>query len=139
MSRFKTCGLCFVLCALGAVTLAQEQPYVMVLPGDVEWGPATPKLPPGAMPSGADAPPLGIAPALNGYAAGQTAMAPGDVLLIASDGFYEAADGEGTLFGQARVEAVLRENAGRPSSQMAHQLRAAVKAFWRARAKYFNA
>ncbi len=48
MSRFKTCGLCFVLCALGAVTLAQEQPYVMVLPGDVEWGPATPKLPPGA-------------------------------------------------------------------------------------------
>jgi serine phosphatase RsbU (regulator of sigma subunit) len=51
------------------------------------------------------------------------------VLLIASDGFYEAANGEGTLFGQTRVEAVLRENAARPSSQMAQQLRAAVDAF----------
>ncbi len=79
--------------------------------------------------TGADAPPLGIAPALNGYAAGQTAVAPGDLLLVASDGFYESANSEGTLFGQTRVEAVLRENAGRPSSQIAQQLRAAVDAF----------
>ncbi len=48
MSKLRTWALCLVLCALSADALPQEQPYVMVLPGDVEWGPATPKLPPGA-------------------------------------------------------------------------------------------
>ncbi len=33
---------------IGASPLAQEPPHVVTLPDDVKWGPASPKLPPGA-------------------------------------------------------------------------------------------
>jgi quercetin dioxygenase-like cupin family protein len=36
------------LCALAGVTSSQDHTHVMVTPDDVEWGPASPKLPPGA-------------------------------------------------------------------------------------------
>ncbi len=79
--------------------------------------------------AGADAPPLGVAPDLDGYALRDTRLEPGDVLLVASDGFYEAAGNDGAHFGQARVEAVLRERAGSSSQDIAEALRRAVNAF----------
>jgi quercetin dioxygenase-like cupin family protein len=41
-------GLMLVLCALSGVTASQHSGHVMVLPDDITWGPASPKLPPGA-------------------------------------------------------------------------------------------
>ena len=37
-----------VLVAIASLCLAQEPSHVMVSPADVKWGPASPKLPPGA-------------------------------------------------------------------------------------------
>jgi hypothetical protein len=36
------------LCALSGVSLSQDHGHVMVLPDAIQWGPASPKLPPGA-------------------------------------------------------------------------------------------
>ena len=48
MSKFPRYGLTLALCALCSVTFSQDQGHVIVLPDDVKWGPASPKLPPGA-------------------------------------------------------------------------------------------
>jgi len=39
----------------------------------------------------------------------------GDVLLIGSDGLWEARGPDGSMFGKERVRAVLREHAARPA------------------------
>jgi quercetin dioxygenase-like cupin family protein len=48
MNKFAPYGLILMLCALCGVTSSQDHPHVLVLPDDVSWGPASPKLPPGA-------------------------------------------------------------------------------------------
>ena len=46
------------------------------------------------------------------YATGRTALAPGESIYVFTDGVTEAADSEGELFAEARLEAVLRAGAG---------------------------
>ena len=48
MTKLTRYGLMLVLCVLGGVTASQDPGHVMVLPDDITWGPASPKLPPGA-------------------------------------------------------------------------------------------
>lgn len=57
------------------------------------------------------------------------ALAPGDVLLIGSDGMWEARDPEGTMFGKERVRSVLRRNAHAPAAAMIAALLDALDAF----------
>ncbi len=56
-------------------------------------------------------------------------FAPGDWLVLLSDGIYEAAGADGALFGRARVEAVLLENRAAPAAQAAAALLAALQDF----------
>jgi hypothetical protein len=48
MKKCKASSLLVVLLTLISVSVAQEQTHVLVLPNAVKWGPASPKLPPGA-------------------------------------------------------------------------------------------
>ena len=48
VSRILQCGLVLLLLAAGPSSSAQQRSHVMVLPEGVNWGPASPKLPPGA-------------------------------------------------------------------------------------------
>ena len=58
-------------------------------------------------------------------------MAPGDILALLSDGIYEYRDAASEQFGEARVEAMLREHHDRPMSELSALLFAAVRAFAR--------
>jgi serine phosphatase RsbU (regulator of sigma subunit) len=46
------------------------------------------------------------------YATGRTALARGESIYVFTDGVTEAANGEGELFAEVRLEAVLRAGAG---------------------------
>ena len=48
MTKLTRYGLMLVLCVLSGATASQDPGHVMVLPDDITWGPASPKLPPGA-------------------------------------------------------------------------------------------
>jgi hypothetical protein len=48
MKNLKAYGLVLAALALAPVCFAQQSSHVMVTPEDVKWGPASPKLPPGA-------------------------------------------------------------------------------------------
>jgi phosphoserine phosphatase len=58
-------------------------------------------------------------------------MAPGDWLVLLSDGVYEYADADGLQFGRERVEQVLREAHARSADELAARLMQAVQAFAR--------
>lgn len=55
-------------------------------------------------------------------------LAPGDVLLVATDGLNEARDADGALFGYDRLRALVERLAGESAETIAHQLLAAVHA-----------
>jgi phosphoserine phosphatase RsbU/P len=55
--------------------------------------------------------PLGAMPLVRAKPPVELAMAEGDVLVLLSDGFYEHRDADGDLFGEARVEAIVRDRA----------------------------
>jgi phosphoserine phosphatase len=74
-------------------------------------------FPLGAMPLAALRPPLVLA------------FAPGDVLVLLSDGLYEWCDARGEAFGEARVREVVRAHHGLPTSELAARLLEAVQAF----------
>jgi len=61
----------------------------------------------------------------------EVALAPGDVVALLSDGFYERADASGELFGETRVEAILREHHGLDAAGLLARLERAVEAFAR--------
>ena len=64
------------------------------------------------------------------YAAGRTALAPGESIYVFTDGVTEAANSEGELFAEARLEAVL--GAGAACSSAAEIVKAvgdAVRGF----------
>jgi hypothetical protein len=48
MSSSKALGLALAAAAFGSLGAAQEQSHVIVSGGNVQWGPASAKLPPGA-------------------------------------------------------------------------------------------
>jgi phosphoserine phosphatase len=56
-------------------------------------------------------------------------LMPGDILVLLSDGIYEYHDRQDELFGEGRVEAVLRAYHGRRMSELSGILLDAVQAF----------
>lgn len=56
-------------------------------------------------------------------------LAPGDMLVLLSDGFYEQADTTGEQFGEDRALALLREHHGEPAADLLARLERAVQAF----------
>ncbi len=56
-------------------------------------------------------------------------LMPGDILVLLSDGIYEYHDRHNELFGEDRVEAVLRVHHGRRMSELSGILLDAVQAF----------
>ncbi|MEO5770607.1 MAG: GAF domain-containing SpoIIE family protein phosphatase [Burkholderiaceae bacterium] len=62
-------------------------------------------------------------------AASTLEMAPGDVLLLLSDGIYEQHDQRGEMLGEPRVERIVIEHHGHPMAELSAHLLAAVPAF----------
>jgi sigma-B regulation protein RsbU (phosphoserine phosphatase) len=58
-------------------------------------------------------------------------LGPGDVLAIATDGFFEACDPAGEQFGTERICRVLRDSRDLPAADMIESLRLAVEQFTR--------
>jgi phosphoserine phosphatase len=58
-------------------------------------------------------------------------LAPGDILILLSDGIFEYQDPDGEEFGTARVADVLRLHDGKPMAQLAAALLDSVRAFGR--------
>jgi sigma-B regulation protein RsbU (phosphoserine phosphatase) len=64
------------------------------------------------------------------YATGRTALAPGESIYVFTDGVTEAANAEGELFAEARLEAVLGAGAGCSSAaEMVKSVGEAVRGF----------
>ncbi len=62
-------------------------------------------------------------------------LAPGDWLVLLSDGVYEYADADGAQFGRERVEQVLRDAQGGSADEVALQLMQALQTFARGAAQ----
>lgn len=75
---------------------AGHNPLLWIHQGEVRW------LPSGGMPLGIV--PVGVFPPPP-----PTTMAPGDVLVLYTDGFTEAVNGTGDMYGEERLEAVVRK------------------------------
>jgi phosphoserine phosphatase len=58
-------------------------------------------------------------------------LAPGDILVLLSDGIYEYEDAAGAQFGEDRVQAILAEHHGRTMAELSGILLAEVRAFAR--------
>ena len=56
-------------------------------------------------------------------------IAPGEALLIGSDGLWEARSPDGDMFGKERVRDILRSNAGSPARDILEALTAALREF----------
>jgi sigma-B regulation protein RsbU (phosphoserine phosphatase) len=56
-------------------------------------------------------------------------MAPGDTLVLYSDGVTDAQDETGAFFGEERLQRVIRENAGLPAGQFLRALLEAIARF----------
>ncbi|HEY1392958.1 MAG TPA: GAF domain-containing SpoIIE family protein phosphatase [Methylibium sp.] len=73
--------------------------------------------------------PMGAMPLAGLRPAVELVLAPGDMLVLLTDGTYECERPDGTQFGQARVEQLLRELRGAGAAELARQLVQAVRAF----------
>jgi PAS domain S-box-containing protein len=73
--------------------------------------------------------PLGVVPEGVFPASPNVALAPGDLLLLCTDGVLEAADSAGTRFGEQRLLNVVRACRGESAAQVAENVYAAVRAF----------
>ncbi|WP_285906620.1 SpoIIE family protein phosphatase [Pseudodesulfovibrio pelocollis] len=62
------------------------------------------------------------------YAEGHTRLEPGEVLVLATDGVWEARDGKGRMFGKKRMLALIRENAHNSAQSIRDALMDAVDA-----------
>jgi sigma-B regulation protein RsbU (phosphoserine phosphatase) len=63
------------------------------------------------------------------FEAGTETLAPGDTLVLYTDGVVEPANGANAEFGTTRLEATVREGAGRPASEAARAVVDATRAF----------
>lgn len=77
---------------------------------------------------GADAPPLGLMP-IDVVPKDPVRLAPGDLYVVLSDGFHESRNADDEEFGLARVEALLRSEAGSEPEAIIAALHAAVDAW----------
>ena len=73
--------------------------------------------------------PLGAMPLPARRPAASIALAPGDLLVLLTDGVFEYFAPDCEAFGEARVEAVLREHHGETTALLSHRLLDAVRAF----------
>jgi serine phosphatase RsbU (regulator of sigma subunit) len=73
---------------------------------------------------------IGINPDIRAETHDQTtSLAPGDVLVLYTDGLLEARSADGEEFGMERVSAILRANASAPTSSIYARLLAAVRSW----------
>ena len=72
--------------------------------------------------------PLGAMPLAAARTPVTLALAPGDLVILLSDGFYEQLDTAGEAFGEARVEALVRERHGDGAEAVRAAVLAAVDA-----------
>jgi sigma-B regulation protein RsbU (phosphoserine phosphatase) len=63
------------------------------------------------------------------YDTGRFSLAAGEMVYLFTDGVTEASNAIDELFGEARLEAVLRGAAGRPSAEIVSSVAEAVKNF----------
>ena len=77
----------------------------------------------------ADVPPLGLFPALPAKPPRRVELAPGDLWVVLSDGFYEAVDPADEELGVERIGAVLRRMQARPAAEIVAALRALLAEF----------
>jgi phosphoserine phosphatase len=73
--------------------------------------------------------PLGLMPEMGYDDETVVELAPGDILVLLTDGFYEWARGDGAQFGTEGVAAVLRRDHHLPAAALIQSFRAAVEAF----------
>jgi serine phosphatase RsbU (regulator of sigma subunit) len=73
--------------------------------------------------------PLGMIAGAKYSQANQRCLAPGDLLVVVTDGFYEWEDPSGEQFGLSRLEAVIRDSRDDSAAGMIKQLRSAVESF----------
>jgi serine phosphatase RsbU (regulator of sigma subunit) len=97
------------------VNAGHNAPMLLRATGDLE------RLPAGG-------PPLGALPGAS-YPEATTTLSPGDVLIIFTDGVTEAANPADEEFGEARLERVLRDNAGSRVGSLCQRVLEAVVAF----------
>nr|MCU0585711.1 SpoIIE family protein phosphatase [Desulfobacterales bacterium] len=72
--------------------------------------------------------PIGVS-ADGGYRADARPLAPGEILLVGTDGIWEAQNARGEMFGKPRLQAVVRGAAGAPAREIITAVIAAVDAF----------
>lgn len=73
--------------------------------------------------------PLGMIAGVKYSQANQRWLAPGDLLVLVTDGFYEWEDPSGEQFGLSRLEAAIRQSRDGSAAGMIKHLRAAVESF----------
>ena len=73
-------------------------------------------------------PPLGIIDATH-YAENHLDLAPGQILLLATDGLWEARNAAGIMYGKDRVRESLRRHAARPAGEIVAALLDELQAF----------
>jgi phosphoserine phosphatase RsbU/P len=73
--------------------------------------------------------PLGLIPGLMPYGETPARLAPGDTLVLYSDGVPEARNEEGEEFGEERVAEIVGRSAGEPSHAIVAQVFDALDAF----------
>lgn len=78
---------------------------------------------------GAQGPPLGISPYLISDPPRVLELNPGDLLVLATDGFFEWANREGEQFGVKRLEEAIRGSKGSPPGELISTLYGKVAAF----------
>jgi serine phosphatase RsbU (regulator of sigma subunit) len=78
---------------------------------------------------GAQAIPLGLLPELNSGAPIIIDMEPGDMVVLATDGFFEWEDASGEQFGDERMTMAIRGSRHLPPEEIIAELYSAVKAF----------
>lgn len=73
--------------------------------------------------------PLGISPSLVSDPPLILDLNPGDILVLATDGFFEWANAQGEMFGTKRLEETIRSSREKPASEIISTLYRAVIAF----------
>ena len=73
--------------------------------------------------------PLGLLSDGAPYTETELVIAPGEQVLLYSDGVTEAQDEAGEEFGEERLQAVVRDAAGHSASELADRIVAAIDAF----------
>lgn len=63
------------------------------------------------------------------YKTGQCSLSPGQVLVIGTDGIWEATSKSGEFFGKERLQKIIRENAQRSSQEILEELLACHQDF----------